>query len=434
MFCRVKQSLCSLLLGGMLAFGPTIHDAFRQQAQYRPAAVRMRVESITDVPQYKSPINVRINQREIVIRNQLPPQRAAPVPPERKYFATHTPILMYHRIGDQENRFTVSPKRLWQHLDYLRQNEYMLATFAEYASAAIKHKAAVLTFDDSTADQFRLLEDGRIDPDSAVGILERYKKTHPGYRVTATFFVNTTTQNGLTVFEQAGLEQQKLSYLAQHGYEIGSHGSTHSSFRSLNQRQIQENLQTFSRNMKQYLPSYQFRSFAYPYGSLPDKERQELVERNYIYTAHAWSGIAKHQRVNAPRIEIGPASLLASYAPPHRGGNVYKGEPNLMLYARSHSQLQAQHPQAEHESDDRDRGRRHIAREGTAVRRQDSHLLYRQEGYQGRSAIAARQQGGASGPLRDGYAGAGYRPAGQDRVSAESFLSAEPYIFRRKEF
>ena len=48
----------------------------------------------------------------------------------------------------------------------------------------------VLTFDDSATSQAALLEDGRIDPDSAVGIMLEFARDHPDFRPAGTFYVN----------------------------------------------------------------------------------------------------------------------------------------------------------------------------------------------------------------------------------------------------
>jgi peptidoglycan/xylan/chitin deacetylase (PgdA/CDA1 family) len=231
--------------------------------------------------------------------------------------AKDIPILMYHHIGTRENRFTVSPKRLEDHLKQLHRENYHLRTFTEMQQGT-QGKTAVLTFDDSTEDQFRFLSDGSIDPTSAVGILEKYRKQHPDYRVTATFFINIQTQQGKPVFEQEGLEAKKLQYLVNHGYEIGSHGYKHHNFAKLSAEQIREDLTKFQDKMAQLVPEYQVKSFAYPYGSLPDSARQRVVEEFYPITAHAWGGMAHaSQDHNVPRIETGPQTHLAQYLRSH---------------------------------------------------------------------------------------------------------------------
>lgn len=244
----------------------------------------------------------------------------ATLPAYGQAFPEQVPVFMYHHIDHDEDRFTVSPERLWDHLDYLREHDYSLITFKEFAEQEIhavgSGRAAVLTFDDSTQDHFRFQDDGRIDPHSAIGILERYRGAHPEYRVTATFFVNTTTQDGLPPFEQPGMTREKLHLLSERGYEIGAHGSTHSDFGEFSPYQAVHNLDVFAAVFNEYLPGYTIQSFAYPYGSIPSEQVLREVSKRYPYTAHAWGGIARSGDLHLiPRIEIGPDTDISRYAP-----------------------------------------------------------------------------------------------------------------------
>jgi hypothetical protein len=329
-------------------------------------------------------------------------------------------ILMYHMVDEQENRFTVSPVRLRKDLDHLRENGYGLRTFTEYMRGDCAPRTAVLTFDDSTEGQFRML-DGRIDPRSAIGVLEDYRKEYPGYRVTATMFVNLDRE-GKPPFEQPGLAKKKLEFLVKNDYEVGAHTVRHDDYAKFSNAAIRKDLREYKDGMHEYLPDYKVTSFAYPYGSLPSPEARRIIEQEY-FTAHAWGGVARGQERDVPRIEIGPDSKLARYAPmlsPSEkfllaGGNVYKGEQNHAQYG-SHPQLQAQHPQIIGQPDDCDSGRSGLARESPGLRRQDSGLQHGQEGDQGRSALSARQQGSPESPLRDGHARTGHWPGRQDPI------------------
>jgi peptidoglycan/xylan/chitin deacetylase (PgdA/CDA1 family) len=244
-----------------------------------------------------------------------------------------------------ETRYAISPSRLEEMLGYLHMQRYRLWTFAEYASGSIDATlgpSVVLTFDDSTADQFRALPDGTIDPACALGVLERFASEHPGYRVTATFFVNAG--GGQAVFGQPAYALEKLRYLVERGYEIGSHGAAHLRYGEESAVAIEDDLSRCERALAALLPLYRVRSFAYPYGNLPGREGRAVVERRYSYTARAWGGVASGiHSADAPRIEIGPETTLARYAPSlpsemprEAGGNVYKEMPVLAAYARNH--------------------------------------------------------------------------------------------------
>lgn len=327
-----------------------------------------------------------------------------------------TPILMYHKFDEAEDRFTTSPRRFRQHLDYLRENGYTTQTFAEYASQTPVPgtRPVVLTFDDSTAGQFRMLPDGTIDPDSAVGIMQEYRRQHPAFRLTGTFFVNMESPEGEPMFGQQDAAA-KAKFLVANGYELGYHGYKHHDFAKLDALTLQDDMGRFKRKMEEYVPQYRVLSFAYPYGSLPARSMQQILEGTFPYTAHAWGGIAKGQSRNAPRIETGPVTRLASYLPGWKqegqpftaladDGNVYKGVPNLRQHARHHPQLPSQHPQTVRQPDDRCRGWRGFQGEGDSPRGQERGVPYWQEGHQGRDPLSPRQQGSAPCPLRDWYA------------------------------
>ena len=382
-----------------------------------------------------------------VVRNQEyrgPKLPAIILEEEKPYVKRKAPVLMYHKIADVEDRYTVSADRLHDHLDQLRLKGYDLMTYTEYVKGeySAASKPAVLTFDDSTEGQFRIDCSG-IDPKSAVGVLEQYKKEHPDFKVTATFFVNFKRE-GKPAFEQQDSETYKLQYLITHGYEIGAHSMRHSDFAKLSLDQVKKDVREFKDEMGKRLPDYEVKSFAYPYGSLPSKEAQKIVQEAFPYTAHAWGGVAQGEVINTPRIEIGPQyalkrilkgpqPLLASENPQITGGNVYKGEQNLTRYARHNSQLQAQYQEASRQPDDRGSRWRGYEGQGEIARRQDSPVQHRQKGDQRRDPLKPRQQGRNQSALRDRYARTSDWPARQDPVNFFSLLTQfyQPIILRK---
>lgn len=87
----------------------------------------------------------------------------------------------------------------------------------------------MLTFDDASSDQFRLLraEAGMFSPDpvTAVGVMEAFFAEHPDFGRGGFFGVlpyNCFHKDG----EQSACEE-RLTWLADHGYEIGDHTSGH---------------------------------------------------------------------------------------------------------------------------------------------------------------------------------------------------------------
>lgn len=84
-------------------------------------------------------------------------------------------------------------------------------------------RPVVLTFDGSHESQYRLLPNGDIDPNTAMGVLEEFHQQHPAdWPLRATFFVQPTAdQAEYTLFGQPELAAQKLQTLIDAGMEVG---------------------------------------------------------------------------------------------------------------------------------------------------------------------------------------------------------------------
>ena len=367
------------------------------------------------------------------------------------------PILMYHRIGEAEDRFTIRPSRLRAHIDTLCASGYELQTFGAYARGEPTRSgapAAVLTFDDSTEGQFRLLPGGRVDPESAVGVLDAARHAHPSCGVSATFFVNAVTERGLPAFEQPGLEGRKLTYLQRHGYEVGAHGFTHRDFARLTPVQASADARALRAWVHEVAPTVRMSSFAYPYGSIPGAQVRVAVDAVYASSAHAWGGVARvGQSRLVPRIETGAKTVLASYAPrvtrvpivdtqlaiaqpePHLSragtvpplvaqvvapavpsrvpavrlaepftyphGNAYKWKAVHATYARHDPQLPPQPARLLWRPDDRRGGWHGEPRASVEAHREEGHLLDGQEADRRRGALRARELWGVARPVRD---------------------------------
>ena len=84
-------------------------------------------------------------------------------------------------------------------------------------------RPVVLTFDGSHASQFRLLPNGNVDPNSALGVLQSFNAEHPAdWPLRATFFVQPeATATEYQLFGQPELVSQKLQILVDAGMEVG---------------------------------------------------------------------------------------------------------------------------------------------------------------------------------------------------------------------
>ena len=85
-------------------------------------------------------------------------------------------VLMYHLIDSEETEWTRTPENFRKDIALLKAEGFYPVNVRDLASGNIDIPAGkspvVITFDDSSPGQYRILDDGTLDPDSAVGILQ----------------------------------------------------------------------------------------------------------------------------------------------------------------------------------------------------------------------------------------------------------------------
>ncbi|MCZ8345952.1 MAG: polysaccharide deacetylase family protein [Leptospiraceae bacterium] len=194
------------------------------------------------------------------------------------------PIFTYHKITSQDNLMNRKPSSLLKDLDYLRTNNYYLITVDElyrgYIDAPHGYLPAILSFDDSHVSQFKYLDQNKIDPNSAIGILENYKIKYPKFRVRAIFFVTPCQRGQNELFGQKQWTKKKLIFLLENGYEIGNHSCSHPSFQTTSIDKIQADLYLSQRKIQEFLPKFKYNSLATPYGSYPKRKDWSLLAKS----------------------------------------------------------------------------------------------------------------------------------------------------------
>ena len=186
-------------------------------------------------------------------------------------------VLMYHLFGPENTELQRTPESFRSDLERLLEQGYTPVNLIDLTNGLPNlkpgQKPVVLTFDDSHISQFRLLEDGTTDPDSGVGVLYQFHQENPeAWPLKGTFYV--LLDNGLdgTLFGQDDTAHQKLAWLVDQGFEIGSHTVTHLDLGVSNGYQVVEELARSQRELEAILIGYDVQSFAIPYGSLPLNE------------------------------------------------------------------------------------------------------------------------------------------------------------------
>ncbi len=186
-------------------------------------------------------------------------------------------VLEYHNFGEKEGRWTRTYDNFYDDLLWLYNNDYRPVTVERFLKMDFPIEAGkkpiLLTFDDASKGQFRMLKDGAIDPDCAVGVMDRFIEEYPDFGSASTFFVLPHS------FGQAEYIDDKLQYLVDSGREIGSHTFGHEDLDKADARTIQWTLSEAERYVSDKLDEeYEMKSLAYPLGHYPDDELFEFIK------------------------------------------------------------------------------------------------------------------------------------------------------------
>jgi peptidoglycan/xylan/chitin deacetylase (PgdA/CDA1 family) len=187
-------------------------------------------------------------------------------------------VLEYHTFGEPEGRWQRTPDNFRADIERLFVEGYTPANIIDlslgFPDLPARRKPVVLTFDDSDLSQFRYLADGSIDPNSAVGILYDFHLEHPrSWPLKGTFYVlQDVDVPERILFGQRELEDQKLQWLVEQGFEVGSHTISHFDLTAGTDEEVQWQLAVSQRQLQARLPGYEVRSLSVPFGNYPVNE------------------------------------------------------------------------------------------------------------------------------------------------------------------
>lgn len=182
-------------------------------------------------------------------------------------------VLMYHGISDEESDWVRTVDNFKKDLQTLYDQGFRPISLTDFVSGNITteigYTPVVLTFDDGRMNNFKLLEDGSIDPNCAVGILKDFNETHPDFPLEATFFLTDTN-----MFGQSAHIETKLNMIIEMGMDLGNHTVSHPNFKDISDAAtIQKELGKQAQLIESYLHSdYKVNTLALVYGSKPKDE------------------------------------------------------------------------------------------------------------------------------------------------------------------
>jgi len=245
------------------------------------------------------------------------------------------PVLMYHKIGYD----IVPPPRLWQDIQQLKEAGFWPATVRELAEGLAEipagKSAVVFTFDDSSPTHYRILEDGSIDSDSAMGIIRNAAKTGD-WAVKATFFPLIEVNAANTLFGQPEYADEKLRNMVEWGCEIGSHTLTHPDLSVASPATIAKELAQSQAKLEARIgDGYEVFTLSPPYGEYPD-DASVLVSGEYEGVTYRYSAVVLAGG------ESGPSPFSSRFDPiriPRITAYPKNTVPNLIQFFQSHPGL-----------------------------------------------------------------------------------------------
>ena len=186
-------------------------------------------------------------------------------------------VLMYHHFDSEESEWTRTPENFRKDIALLKAEGYYPINVRDLASGNIDIPAGkspvLITFDDSSPGQYRILDDGTLDPDCAVGIMQAAVE-EGGWASRATFFcLLDVSPKERVLWGQPDLKQGKLVDLVDWGYEVGSHTVTHLNLSDASVPEATKQLAVSQDTLEELIGGgYQVTSIAIPYGEYPADE------------------------------------------------------------------------------------------------------------------------------------------------------------------
>ena len=219
------------------------------------------------------------------------------------------PIMMYHGIvNTTTNKYTGgnvdkdgynrTSKAFADDLELYYKKGYRMIRLDDYIKGNIDVELGlspiILTFDDGNENNFKVTkknEDGSLvfDPNSALGVLDSFKKKHPDMNVTATFFLNGGLCN------QPDYNEDIMKYLIENGYDIGNHTISHVDFTKIGIEKTKEEVGKMYQKLDNIIPDKYVHIIALPFGSPYKKTHSNypyIIEGEYEgYKYHTDAGL-----------------------------------------------------------------------------------------------------------------------------------------------
>ena len=223
------------------------------------------------------------------------------------------PVMMYHGIKNMKNSetpntggnvdrdgYTRTVEAFRNDLEFYYEKGYRMIKLSDYINGNINveygKSPIVLTFDDGNDNNIKVtgLDDKGniiIDENSAVGVLEAFKKKYPDYNVTAIFFVTGA------LFNQPEYNEKILHWLVDNGYEVGNHTLGHNNLNNTTASETQKVVGGMYQKLADILGDKYAKIIALPYGN-PTSNKHA----NYPYVISGEYDGYKYETLGAMRV------------------------------------------------------------------------------------------------------------------------------------
>ncbi len=193
------------------------------------------------------------------------------------------PIMMYHGIKNMKNSetsntggnvdkdgYTRTVEAFRNDLEFYYSKGYRMIKLSDYINGKIDvpygKSPLILTFDDGNDNNIKVTgldEKGNIiiDKNSAVGVLEEYKKKYPDFNVTAIFFVTSA------LFNQPEYNEKIIHWLVDNGYEVGNHTKGHHNLSNTSTSETEEVIGYVYKQLEGIVGNKYSKIVALPFGS-----------------------------------------------------------------------------------------------------------------------------------------------------------------------
>ena len=214
-------------------------------------------------------------------------------------------IMMYHHVDATDpfralRPFVVSPEVFRHQLKSIAHGNHIVGTVSDVLDPSCTAACnTAITFDDCPA---RLL-------DTALPELESR-----GWK--ATFYVPARNIGGTNDWDTARgipsfrvMNAGQLRGLVNQGHEIGAHGLTHRNLRQCTYAEALSEMHDARHQLEQML-GVRVKTFAYPYGEIPDFYADLCHESGYESACSIFSIVALQPETDLPSVGFWPPSVI----------------------------------------------------------------------------------------------------------------------------